>query len=58
MKEYKGYIIEHITKRDWVIKKQDGTWDGILNGTKPGTTYKNIAETLKEAKARIDALDR
>lgn len=57
MKIYKGYTIEKATRRDWIIKDQEGNWEGQLNGTQPGSPYKNISETLKEAQARIDALE-
>lgn len=55
--KHKGYTIRKITKRDWVIYDQDDNFEGQLNGTQPGSPYKDISETLKEAKARIDALE-
>ena len=47
MKKYKGYTIEKITRKDWIIKK-NGNWDAELNGEK-------ISASLKEAKTRIDS---
>lgn len=47
MREYKGYTIERITRKDWIIRDQTGemigTWDD-----KPSTP------TLKAAKEFID----
>lgn len=57
MKEYKSFIIKKVTRLDWVIFDKEENWQGQLNGTKPGSPYKDIAKTLKEAKARIDALE-
>ena len=57
MRIYKDYILKKVTRIDWVIYDQEGNWEGQLNGTQPDSPYKNISETLKEAKARIDALE-
>lgn len=56
MKNYKGYTIEKVTAKDWLIKKNgelaemNGKWMNNSNGK-----YERNAMTLKEAKARIDA---
>ena len=47
MREYKGYTIEKITARDWMVKDADGK---VIY-----TTEDRIPRTLKEAKAAIDA---
>lgn len=49
MKEYKGYTIERITRKDWMIKDQNGeiirTWNDRIT-----------TKTLKEAKDYIDEI--
>lgn len=49
MKEYKGYTIERITRKDWMIKDQNGeiirTWNDRIT-----------TKTLKEAKDYIDQI--
>lgn len=47
MKEYKGYMIEKITRNDWMIKDQNG--DLVRTPDDRPTT-----RTLREAKALID----
>ena len=55
MKNYKGFTIEKVTAKDWMIKKNgvnaemNGKWMKGSNGE-----YERNAMTLKEAKARID----
>ena len=53
---YKGYTIERVTKRDWIISLNgervlNGRWCQMLD-----TPYAKNASTLREAKERIDKL--
>lgn len=57
MTNYKGYTIEKITAKDWIIRKNGKLAEingAMMNGSN-GQHSRN-AYTLKEAKARIDAL--
>ena len=49
MKEYKGYTIEQITRRDWMVK--DGNGETVRTEDDRPTT-----RTLKEAKEMIDRI--
>ena len=55
MKNYKGFTIEKVTAKDWIIKRNgtnselNGMWIKGSNGE-----YERNAKTLKEAKSRID----
>lgn len=51
MKEYKGYTIERITRRDWIIRDHTGEMIGAWDD-RPST------ETLKSAKEFIDYLEK
>lgn len=57
MRNYKGFTIEKVTAKDWLIKKNgvnaeiNGKWMKGSNGE-----YERNAMTLKEAKARIDKI--
>ena len=55
MIDYKGFTIERVTAKDWLIKRNgvnaalNGKWIKGSNGE-----YERNAKTLREAKARID----
>lgn len=55
MTNYKGYTIEKVTPKDWIIKRngENATMNGALIKGSDGRYSRNAA-TLKEAKARID----
>lgn len=52
---YKGYTIEKLTKKDWIIYR-DGQFAPMNGFRMKGSdgTYARNAMTLKEAKQRID----